>query len=108
MVSGLWGLKIISSPEMVDGPFEDWSRVRSPGRARRRRHKHRQNIRLYYTPKPEFIRLPNGTLVGHPAMVAKLRKAAEAANAQRRAQAPDSILALEYALTGLTGELSQW
>jgi hypothetical protein len=96
MVTGLWGLKVLSSPAMVDGPFEDWSNVRSPGRARRRRRKHRQNIRIYYTPKREFIRLLDGTLVGHPAMVAELRKAAEA----ERRRLPDNVVALGYALSG--------
>lgn len=65
--------EIIESIHMVDGPFEDWSRVRSPGRARRRRAKHRQNIQLYYTPKPGFMKLPNGTLVGHPTTVRAFR-----------------------------------
>lgn len=61
---------IIESIHMVDGPFEDWSRVRSPGRARRRRLKgYRQNIRLYTTPKRDFMKLPDGTLVGHPQTV---------------------------------------
>lgn len=69
--------EIIESLAMVDGPFEDWSRVRSPGRARRRR-RYRQNIRFYYTPKPDFLRLPDGTMVGHPqtvrAFYAKVRE----------------------------------
>lgn len=98
MVMGFWGVKVLSSREMVDGPFEDWSNVRSPGRARRRRRKHRQNIRIYYTPKREFIRLPDGALVGHPAMVAELRKAAEAERRTRH----DSVDALGYALSGLS------
>lgn len=63
---------IIEDRNMVDGPFEDWSRVRSPGRARRRRHKHRQNIRIYYVPAKSLLKLPDGTLVGHPQTVAAL------------------------------------
>lgn len=65
---------IIESLHMVDGPFEDWSQVRSPSRARRRlRQGYPQKIRRYYTPKPDFLRLPDGALVGHPATVQALR-----------------------------------
>jgi hypothetical protein len=67
-------LKIIESDYLTIGPFEDWSRVRSPARARRRRFRHRQNIRLYHLPNPQLMRMGD-TLVGHPATVAKLRAA---------------------------------
>jgi hypothetical protein len=63
--------EIIESWHMVD-THEDWSRVRSPGRARRRRFKHRQNIRVYTTPKPDLYKLPDGTMVGHPQTVRAL------------------------------------
>lgn len=65
---------IIENIHMVAGPFEDWSRVRSPSRAKRRRAKHRQNIRLYYTPRKDFLKLPDGTMVGHPATVRHLMR----------------------------------
>lgn len=69
----LSGLKIIESVSMVDGPFEDWSQVRSPGRARRRRRQgHQQRIRLYYKPREDFLRTAD-TIIGHPATIAKLK-----------------------------------
>jgi hypothetical protein len=68
------GLKVIQSSEMVEGPFEDWSRVRSPARARRRRRRgYRQNIRFYWVPRPDFLQMSNGTLVCHPAAYAELK-----------------------------------
>lgn len=67
------GLRIIESDVLVIGPFEDWSGVRSPGRARRRRWKHRQNIQFYHKPDPNMIKLPDGTIVGHPATVRLLK-----------------------------------
>ena len=74
------GVPIIESPVLVIGPFEDWSDVRSPGRAaRRRRQGHRQRIRLYYKPDPNAYRLPNGTIAVHPETAALLRAATEAA-----------------------------
>lgn len=69
------GLPIIESDQMVVGPFEDWSKVRSHGRAARRRKRgFRQNIRLFYKPRPDFLQLPNGTLVGHPEMGRELKR----------------------------------
>src|SRR5687767_6387259 len=65
---------IIESVHMVDGPFEDWSRVRSPSRARRRRAKgHPQRIRIYFTPKKEAMSLPGGKIVMHPQRARELR-----------------------------------
>jgi len=89
------GLRIIESLHMVDGPFEDWSRVRSPGRARRRRWRHRQNIRIYYTPKPGFLRTDDA-LIGHPATCAKLIAAV-----QDRRPRNDWADAIGYGLTKL-------
>lgn len=68
------GLRLIESDLMVVGPFEDWSQVRSPGRARRRRGKHPQRIRFYYKPDPNVMhdRVHN-TIIGHPATLAHLR-----------------------------------
>lgn len=72
------GCRIIESDRMVD-LVEDWSAVRSPGRARRRRRQgHRQNIVVRLVPKREALQLPNGDIVMHPARVAELqRKMAE-------------------------------
>ncbi len=49
------GMRLIETPLMTVGPFEDWSQVRSPGRARRRRGKHRQRIRFYHKPDPKLM-----------------------------------------------------
>ena len=89
------GLRVIESSHMVDGPFEDWSRVRSPGRARRRRGKHRQNIRIFYTPKPEFLKTADA-IIGHPAMCAKLKAAI-----LERQPRNDLADAVAYGLSGL-------
>lgn len=74
-MSEMHGLKVIESAHLTVGPFENWSRVRSHSRARRRRAKHLQNITYYNLPDPNLVKLPDGTLVGHPATVAKLRHA---------------------------------
>lgn len=78
LLESLGGLRIVESPFLTIGPFEDWSQVRSPGRAeRRRRQGHRQRIRYYYKPDPNMLQMPDGTLVGHPETVAKLRRQIE-------------------------------
>jgi hypothetical protein len=70
------GLRLIETTHMVIGPFEDWSQVRSHGRARRRRAKHPQRIRLYYKPDPNVMHdKVNGIIYGHPATLAQLRHA---------------------------------
>lgn len=52
---------------------EDWSRVRSPARARRRaRLGHPQNIRTILVPDPNFYRHGN-VVVGHPETIRRLR-----------------------------------
>lgn len=73
------GIQIIESDLMVD-THEDWSQVRSPSRARRRRHKHPQRIVVTYTPKKDALVMGN-RMVMHPVMVAELR--AELARRQR-------------------------
>lgn len=76
LLPALGGLRLIESAQMVDGPFEDWSDVRAPSRAaRRRKMGHKQRIRFFYKPKPSFLKLPDGTLVGHPETVSRLRAA---------------------------------
>ena len=68
------GFRLIEDHNLLDGPFEDWSCVRSPSRAQRRRAKHRQNIRVYHTPSKTFLKLPNGDLVGHPDAIRDLKR----------------------------------
>lgn len=59
-------VKLIESLHMVD-TVEDWSGVRSPSRARRRRKQgHRQNIRYITVPKPDLLTTADGTIYGHP------------------------------------------
>jgi hypothetical protein len=68
-----FGLRVIQSEAMVD-PAEDWSGVRSPSRARRRRLRgFMQNIRHYWKPKDGFVQLPNGDIVMHPVVYAAIR-----------------------------------
>ena len=58
----------------VPGP-EDWSRVRSPGRARRRRRRgFRQNIVIPQLPDPKIYEVGQ-RLIMHPEMARKLRAA---------------------------------
>lgn len=70
----LGGIRIVESMAMVDY-VEDWSKVRSPARARRRRHKHPQNIRTVAVPKPDAVMIDGGrTLVMHPDTARRLRQ----------------------------------
>ena len=66
------GMEIREDRYMVD-TVEDWSRVRSPSRAaRRRRQGHRQNIQFVHVPKPNVFVLFDRVIVGHPVTIAKL------------------------------------
>lgn len=60
---------------MVDR-VEDWSRVRSPGRARRRlRRGYPQNIIIRETPKKEAITIDGGrTYIMHPETAKEFRR----------------------------------
>lgn len=49
-----FGIRILEN-EMIGDPYEDWSQVRSPGRARRRRTKHPQRIVIRYRANGKFI-----------------------------------------------------
>jgi hypothetical protein len=72
--SQISGLRFIESEAMVD-QVEDWSRVRSPSRAeRRRRQGHRQNVRIVTTPKKEAVSLDGRTFYMHPVMADALRR----------------------------------
>jgi hypothetical protein len=61
------GVRIIEDMKLVD-MVEDWSRVRSPSRAeRRRRHGHHQNIVIRAVPKKEGYSIDGGrTIIMHP------------------------------------------
>lgn len=65
---------IIESLWMTE-KVEDWSKVRSPARARRRRFKHRQNIKVIEVPRKDFLKMPDGSIVCHPELVRKLSQA---------------------------------
>jgi len=71
---GTWsGYRIVEDPNLVD-IVEDWSQVRSPSRARRRRAKHRQRIVVTRTPKPGgFILEAQRVIVMHPTVAAQAR-----------------------------------
>ncbi|MEY9198711.1 hypothetical protein ABIA16_003827 [Sinorhizobium fredii] len=70
------GTPIVTSLAMTV-PAEDWSRVRSPSRARRRmRQGHRQNVRHYQAPDPRFYMI-GGAIHCHPVMLEKLRNVAD-------------------------------
>ncbi|GAB6842318.1 hypothetical protein HNR00_003527 [Methylorubrum rhodinum] len=59
------GLRIVEDPHMTN-TVEDWSQVRSPSRAaRRRRQGHRQRIRWVERPKPDIYHVGD-MLVMHP------------------------------------------
>lgn len=75
------GLQIVESSYLTV-PAEDWSRVRSPGRARRRiKRGYRQNIRYYQKPSPDLI-VAEGKITGHPETIRALtdRLAKDVAN----------------------------
>lgn len=74
----LGSMRVFENALLTIGPFEDWSGVRSPSRARRRRVQgHRQNIRYYHLPDPKLLKTPDG-IFGHPATIAALREALKA------------------------------
>lgn len=53
-------------------PYEDWSEVRSPGRARRRMKRgHRQRIKYLQVPDPKVF-VANGVIHGHPDTIKKM------------------------------------
>jgi hypothetical protein len=67
------GMRIIEDWAMVDA-VEDWSRVRSPARARRRmRYGHKQNVVIRHVPKKAAYQV-DGNLIMHPEMARALRQ----------------------------------
>lgn len=70
---GFGGVQIIEDPNMTR-TVEDWSHVRSPSRAaRRRKQGHRQNIRFVQEPMQSVYRIGNA-MVMHPVIAAQLRQ----------------------------------
>lgn len=81
------GLRIIEDLNMVDA-VEDWSEVRSPARARRRRKRgFRQRIKTAWTPKKVAYRLPDGSLVMHPETLRELERESAKDQEQRDTEA---------------------
>lgn len=72
------GMPIVTN-SLLTVPAEDWSRVRSPARARRRmRRGFRQNIRYYDAPTPKAM-IIGGVMYVHPDMLAAMMKRAHEA-----------------------------
>jgi hypothetical protein len=70
----MFGVKLITSGLMVM-TSEDWSRVRSPSRARRRMSRgHRQNIEIKSVPRRDAISLDGGSsYFVHPSVYDEIR-----------------------------------
>ena len=66
------GMQVFLDRNLVDY-VEDWSRVRSPGRARRRRKKHPQRIVMRAVARKEAYRF-QGKLFMHPDMWRELQE----------------------------------
>lgn len=74
MFNSFNGFKLYEVASMTVYVGEDWSRVRSPARARRRRKKHPQNITALYKPSDEILVDENTrSIYCHPAVALKLR-----------------------------------
>jgi hypothetical protein len=71
------GVQIVESLAMVDH-VEDWSGVRSPSRARRRRKQgHPQRIKITTTPKKQAYAIEGGRkVIMHPDMAQELKREA--------------------------------
>lgn len=71
-------MQIRESLLMVE-QVEDWSRVRSPSRAkRRRRYGHKQNILIRHVPRKDAITMDGGeTYVMHPETAKEMRRILE-------------------------------
>lgn len=76
-MNSFMGMPIVTN-RLLTVPAEDWSRVRSPGRARRRmRRGFRQNIRYYDAPTPKAMVI-GGVMYVHPDMLDAIMKQANA------------------------------
>lgn len=68
--------KPINASLLLTVPYEDWSAVRSPSRARRRMKRgHRQRIRYLQIPDPNVFVIA-GTIHGHPETIKSMLKLA--------------------------------
>jgi hypothetical protein len=68
------GMRIIEDRTLVD-VVEDWSRVRSPSRARRRRKLgHPQRIYSREVPREDVYVVEGHTMIMHPEAARKLRR----------------------------------
>jgi len=77
-MNSFMGMPIVTN-RLLTVPAEDWSRVRSPGRARRRmRQGFRQNVRYYDAPTPKAMVI-GGVIYVHPDMLDAIMKQADAA-----------------------------
>lgn len=88
------GIRLVSDPLLVD-VIEDWSEVRSPSRAARRRCQgHPQRIRYREIPKPEFYHLPGqNMIVAHPTTIDRIHAwLAEDRTRRREALVMDAVM----------------
>ena len=52
---------------------EDWSEVRSHGRAaRRRKQGHKQRIKIWHKPDPDFYEIDAGVMLAHPETIRRV------------------------------------
>ncbi len=81
-------VRIVEDATLVD-TVEDWSRVRSPARARRRRKRgFRQNITFRSVPKTDCYLIDGGrTLVIHPETAREIERQLEARMSKMMADA---------------------
>lgn len=68
-LGSLHGVRVVEAADAYE-KVEDWSQVRSPARARRRRAKYPQRIKLVYRPTMFQV---GGTIYAHPEIYARLK-----------------------------------
>lgn len=75
-IASLWGGTRVHEDEGLADPVEDWTEVRSPPRARRRRRLgHPQRIRIRMVPRRQvYVFRETGMVVMHPEIARQLRK----------------------------------
>jgi len=70
-------LRFVEDINLVDR-IEDWSKVRSPGRARRRRKRgYPQRIIVREVPRPSLYATREGTYIGHPETIREFKRQLE-------------------------------
>lgn len=89
------GIRIYASEHLLAAPVEDWSKVRSPSRAaRRRRQGHPQRIVIRREPLREILYVESqGAMFMHPVVLAEFRVALA-----RRTPADDYWMGVRLAL----------